>query len=266
VTATVLQLAPHPDDEVLGAGATLLRLRAAGHRVVTLACSLGRPADHGRRRAELTEACDRAGFELRIHEPLLALSAADDRAAATAALAATVARLCAELGAAIVVAPSPHDGHHGHEAVGRAAVRALAHAGAPRLWLWGLWSDLPLPTLYVPFGDATLARAQHALAAHVGELARNPFDALLGARATAARVLGAERVFGFGAPGRADAHAELLCEVAYAGGEWWAGAPRVLDPAEPLAPVPRERPLGAWLAEPSLRERLSALRRPPPVG
>jgi LmbE family N-acetylglucosaminyl deacetylase len=43
---TVLHLAPHPDDEVLGAGATLLGLREAGHRVINLACSRGRPDQH----------------------------------------------------------------------------------------------------------------------------------------------------------------------------------------------------------------------------
>jgi len=30
----VLHLAPHPDDEALGAPATLLALRDAGHRVI----------------------------------------------------------------------------------------------------------------------------------------------------------------------------------------------------------------------------------------
>ena len=70
---TVLHLSPHPDDEVLGAGATLLGLREAGHRVINLACSLGRPEQQERRRAEVTEACRRAGFELIVHDPPLAL-------------------------------------------------------------------------------------------------------------------------------------------------------------------------------------------------
>ena len=199
---TVLHLAPHPDDEVIGAPATLLRLRDAGHRVVNLACSLGRPADHDRRRAEVTEACARAGFELVVHEPPLGLSRDDDRDAATATLAATVSRLVDELAVGLVVAPSPHDGHHGHELVGRAARDALTRAGAPRLWLWGLWADTPLPTLFVGFDAALLGRATHALQAHAGEVARNDYVELLRSRATVARVLGSERVFGYGTPGR----------------------------------------------------------------
>ena len=62
--------------------ATLMALRDAGWRIVNLACGLGRPAQHQRRRAELEEACRRAGFELLPCEPPLPLSAGDDLAAA----------------------------------------------------------------------------------------------------------------------------------------------------------------------------------------
>src|SRR3954470_6792463 len=106
---TVLHLSPHPDDEVIGAPATLLRLRDAGHRIVNLACSLGRPADHDRRRAEVPEAGARAGFGLLVPEPPLGLSRDDDRDAATATLAATVGRLVDDLAVGLVVAPPPHD-------------------------------------------------------------------------------------------------------------------------------------------------------------
>lgn len=41
-----------------------MALRDAGWYVVNLACGLGRPAHAERRRAELAEACRRAGFEL----------------------------------------------------------------------------------------------------------------------------------------------------------------------------------------------------------
>ena len=37
----VLHLAPHPDDEVTGAGATLLAIQHAGHRVINLAGTTG---------------------------------------------------------------------------------------------------------------------------------------------------------------------------------------------------------------------------------
>ena len=49
----VLHISPHPDDELVGAPATLMALRDAGHEVTNLALSLGRPEDHDRRRAAI---------------------------------------------------------------------------------------------------------------------------------------------------------------------------------------------------------------------
>lgn len=48
--ATALHVSPHPDDECLGAGPTLLALRAHGWRVVNLACSFGTEAAAAARR------------------------------------------------------------------------------------------------------------------------------------------------------------------------------------------------------------------------
>ena len=149
---TLLHLSPHPDDEVAGAPATLMALRDAGWQIVNVACGLGRRAQHQRRRAEVEEACRRAGFALLTCDPPLDLSAGDDLAAAEDALVALLAQL-------LVCAPSPHDGHHAHELVGRAALRAIEayDARKPALWLWGIWADLPFPTLIAPFDQARLA-------------------------------------------------------------------------------------------------------------
>jgi len=259
---TVLHLAPHPDDEVIGAPATLLRLRDAGHRVVNFACSLGRHDQWERRRREVEEACRRAGFELEIMDPPLAISRGDDFELAQRTLVEEVRRLVATLDAQLVVAPTPHDGHYGHEVVGRAARDALAVEGAPRLWMWAIWADLSLPTLFAPFGEEDLERATHALRAHAGEIGRNDYVDLLRCRGVTARVLGSERVFGFGRPGRDVPYAELLTEAAFADGEWWAGAPREPDPADPLSPVPQERPLGWWMSAPSFNDQLRAASDP----
>src|SRR4051794_33209994 len=117
MTRTLLHLSPHPDDEVAGAPATLMALRDAGWRVVNLACGLGRPEQHERRRAELEEACKRAGFELIPCEPPLAMSADDDLEAAEDTLVGLLAGLLPQLDPGLVCAPSPHDGHHAHELV-----------------------------------------------------------------------------------------------------------------------------------------------------
>jgi LmbE family N-acetylglucosaminyl deacetylase len=260
---TALHLSPHPDDELAGAPAALMALRDAGWRIVNLACGLGRPAQHQRRRAEVEEACRRAGFDLLHCEPPLALSAGDDLPAAEETLVTLLGRLLPELAPALVCAPSPHDGHHAHELVGRAARRALAaHAApAPPLWLWGIWADLPFPTMIAPFGRERLAEVKHALAAHASEQLRLPLDRLIEARAVLSAGVGEERVRGSGLAGdRAVEYAELICEVMLEPAGWRLGSPRRFDPEAPLA-SPSPRPIGWWLEAESVQDRLRRERR-----
>jgi LmbE family N-acetylglucosaminyl deacetylase len=265
VTA-VLHLAPHPDDELLGAPATLMALRDAGHRVLNLACSLGAPDAQARRRRELGAALRLADLEGRVLEPPLAISSQDDLQDARHRLAGTVRELVLEEGFDVVVAPSHHDGHHGHEVVGRAAADAVLELpDAPRLWFWGLWADLPLPNLFVPFGEDRLAEILRALAAHEGEVSRNDYAAAYQGRARAARVLGVERIFGFGEPKpdgpyaflttETSPYAELLTELQRAADGWYLSSPRVLDARDPLPGADADVPIGWWLDEPSVRER-----------
>jgi LmbE family N-acetylglucosaminyl deacetylase len=238
--------------------ATLMALRDAGWRIVNLACGLGRPEQHDRRRAELQEACRRAGFDLLPCDPPLALSAGDDLARAEDALVDLLAGLLAELSPALVCAPSPHDGHHAHELVGRAARRALEGVGGPvpPLWLWGVWAELPFPTLVVPFDRPRLEEIQHALAAHASELARLPLARLVEARAVLAAGAGEERVHGSGVasdPGLR--FAELICEAALTPEGWRLGSARRFSPQAPFAP-PSDRPIDWWLSAESAHARL----------
>jgi hypothetical protein len=253
-----LHLSPHPDDEVAGAPATLMALRDAGWRIVNLACGLGRPAQHQRRRGEVEEACRRAGFELMTCDPPLDLSAGDDLVAAEHTLVEVLAQALAEMAPEIVCAPSPHDGHHAHELVGRAALRALEgyNLRKPTLWLWGVWADLPFPTVIAPFGQARLAEIKHALGAHESELARLPLDRLVEARAVLAAGVGEERIHGAGLAGdRSIEFAELLCEAILTPAGWQLGAPRRFDPEAALG-SPSKRPIAWWLNAESVHSRL----------
>jgi LmbE family N-acetylglucosaminyl deacetylase len=261
----VVGVAPHPDDEILGAGATLMALRDAGWHVVNLACSLGRAADRERRREELIEACRTARFELVIADRAPPIEAADDLALAQAELQRTIADAVTQTGARLLVGPSPHDGHHGHEVVGRAICDAVESHGHPcQVMFWALWGGLPLPNLFVPFDASRLAELQRALAAHAGELARNPFDRLLEARAAANAVLGPELVFGFGAEGGLDRYAELFTSVNWSPDSGWRlAAPQRLDPARASASDIGPE-IGWWLRAPSARAQLSAVRTPVP--
>jgi LmbE family N-acetylglucosaminyl deacetylase len=209
----VIHASPHPDDELIGAGATLMALRDAGWRIVNVACGLGQLRDRDRRRAELIEACRRARFELEIPHGLPGIGREDDFSTAQRALAVVLADAIDRHQASLAIGPSSKDGHHGHEVVGRALQDAVLARGVPfRLMFWGLWADLGSPNVLVGFDADRLAEIQTALSAHAGELARNPYDRLVRARAEANAVLGAERVFGFGAPRVSYQYAELLTE------------------------------------------------------
>jgi LmbE family N-acetylglucosaminyl deacetylase len=257
VPGTALHVAPHPDDEALGAPATLLLLRRAGFRVVNALVGLGRPADHARRRAEAEEAARRGGFELVLPDTPVALSRGDDRAAAEESLTAWLTGVLRNVEPSVVISPSPHDGHHGHEVVARATARALASSAASiPWWVWGLWNDLPFPTLYVPFDDSVLAEVLHLLDAYSGELARNDYNRLPAARGAVHAVLGSERVFGFGRGRAAEApYAELLTELWRVADRWQLGAPRRFDVMSPLTTRAHDGDdVTAWIDAPSVNE------------
>jgi LmbE family N-acetylglucosaminyl deacetylase len=235
MTRLAVHVSPHPDDEAMGAPATLLQLVDAGWRVVNVVATLGRdPGEHARRRAEAERAASVGGWELRVVPSLVA---------------------AADLHADVWMSPSPHDGHPAHERVARELRDLIEGSGAPaRWWMWGGWADLPMPSLYVPFGDDLLQRAMAVLDLYGGELARNDYRRLLTARATANAVLGSERVFGFGAAAASsEPYAELLTEAQFDGASWWLGAPRLWTEADALV-APTAEDVAWWLRAPSVRD------------
>lgn len=230
----MLHVAPHPDDEALGAPCTLLSLRARGARVIVLACGLGRREDHARRLGELEAATRTAGFELVVPDPPAALSSADDLEATSAELVPLVADLIGRSDADLVVGPHLHDAHPAHESVARVVREAIPMARRPPVWwAWGIWAEVRVPTLLVPSPPAVVDRALGVLACYAGEIARNDYPDMLRAAGRLAAVRGAERVQGFGSaalPGVR--HAELLCETGLVGGRWRFGVRRVAEPPD----------------------------------
>lgn len=59
----ILVLAPHPDDEIIGPGGTLLLAREAGCTITVLFLTTGRARERETRRREAQALCDAAGFE-----------------------------------------------------------------------------------------------------------------------------------------------------------------------------------------------------------
>jgi LmbE family N-acetylglucosaminyl deacetylase len=251
----IVHVAPHPDDEAVGCPGSLLHLLDGGWRVVSVIASLGFPRQWQRRRSEAEEASRRAGFVPVFLDPPLDISLGDDLEVATRRVASELPGIVRDYDATVVVSPSPHDVHHGHETVGRGVQQAVLDLPASiRWWMWGVWGDLPAPNVFFPFDEDALGRQLHILEAYQGELDRNDFRRLLSGRATANAVLGSERVFGFGAPAASTLpYAEVLTEVRRMSGRWMASEPHQLgDGLTPDAAFTAD--ISAWVDSPSAHQ------------
>ena len=199
-TRSAVFLAPHPDDETLGCGATVLRKRDHGTPVALVVVTDGRYSHRSTaisperladlRRAELAEAATRLGLD---DSSVHWLGLEDGTAAQYEdELVERVSALLRELRASECYATSAEEPHPDHAAVGRVARRAAAVVPGVTLleypvWLWDTWplrsGDRMVSTL------AALARIlpgkawkvtthgyqerkQHALDAHASQLGR----------------------------------------------------------------------------------------------
>jgi len=151
----LLVLAPHPDDETLGCGATVARVRAAGGSVTVVVATDGRRSSASTvlgpqrlaelRAAELRAACQLLGVPA---EDVLQLGYPDGTlAGCRPRLAARLAGVLAERRPDIVLVPCAQDDHPDHQALHEAAVRAVRGRPDPCLvlgypvwtWLHGPW-------------------------------------------------------------------------------------------------------------------------------
>lgn len=254
--STVLHLAPHPDDELLGVPATLMDLRDEGWRVVNVACSLGRAEQQSRRMGEVQEACRRARFELIVPDAPFAISRKDDLALAQRGLTIFIQQLLDEFRPAVVVSPSPHDRHYGHETVARAALSALEADENPTLrwWMWGIWAGLAMPNVAVKFGERRMTEVLTAFEAYSGELSRNDYRRLLCGRSQMNASLGPEVVFGFGHPAANTKYVELFMELSWRSDQWLLGDPRWFAANSPIGSRGRVD-VSDWVREKSLTMR-----------
>ena len=194
-------IAPHPDDETLGCGATVLRKVWAGAPVTVLVVTDGRGSHQGRdlspddlaalRRGEMAEAGRRLGLaDGAVRWADLPDGSVGER---EEELVEIVSRLLAELRPQEVYATCAGESHPDHAAVGRAARRAVRAAARPvqlleyPVWLWCSWPltrAAPLRSLGAAAAlvwrrrahrvrtEGLVAAKMHALAAHRSQLQR----------------------------------------------------------------------------------------------
>jgi LmbE family N-acetylglucosaminyl deacetylase len=186
--ASVVIVAAHPDDEVLGPGGIVAMLAAAGARVRVVAVTDGE-ASHGDRAGPAALARRRAGERQAALDTLgagdaevirlgLPDAALDDR---DAGIAAALDGLVTGFDACL--APWEHDAHADHEAVGR-AVRQVSHQVTGSCWFFPVWmwhwarpADARVPWRHarrVPLPPAAATRKRRAISCFASQLEPRP--------------------------------------------------------------------------------------------
>lgn len=143
---TVVVVAPHPDDEVLGCGMTMRWLEDQGCAVSVVACTDGE-ASHRQSRAVSPEQLRRCRAEERtrafgllgVDPPVTRLRLPDGGLAVAVELADALTDVLA--GAGAVIAPWLGDDHPDHVAVTRAAAVAADRRGVT-LWRTPIWGKV----------------------------------------------------------------------------------------------------------------------------
>jgi LmbE family N-acetylglucosaminyl deacetylase len=172
-------LAPHPDDETLGAGGLIATLRTLGVDVSVLAVTDGEaayPDNFGLgeiRRQEQEQALYELGVErwkiTRLRLPDSAVSQHEEQ---------LVALIQPQVGEhTLLVAPWEFDPHPDHEATGRAAERVATLVGAKLIsyvfWTWR-WKDVEalaeVPLVRLELDERAQAARSAALAKHKTQL------------------------------------------------------------------------------------------------
>ena len=132
--AKVLVVGPHPDDQELGMGGTIIRLVEQGHDVLLLDMTDGEPTPHGsrpQREAEWTQAARIMGVRRRLLDlPNRELAHSLEARHATASV-------IREHQAQIMFVPYPEDAHPDHRAATRIAEDARFDAKLTRTDLAG---------------------------------------------------------------------------------------------------------------------------------
>lgn len=193
----ILVLAPHPDDEVLGAGGTIARsVRQGGS--VTVVCFV---ADEPRT-LELKDACSVLGVtDVRtVFHP--ACGWLDHRALVE--LIHPIESIVDELTPDLVLMPSPHASHQEHRAVAEACYSALRPVGAtgrrtvPAVWNYEYSGDhwaihgFDQPAAFVVLGQDDLDAKVEAMRRHASQVRDVPSERSIDALIALARLRGSQ--------------------------------------------------------------------------
>ncbi len=134
----ILVLAPHPDDEVIGPGGTLIRAVARGAEVSVLYLTSGGEGERAEREAEARAVCDTLGFHAQF---------AGGRASAMPpeAMAAAMAEALHAVQPDALFLPFLLDDHPDHRTASHAlllATQSGRNVGSPEVWAYQVYTPL----------------------------------------------------------------------------------------------------------------------------
>lgn len=143
-SARVLVLAPHPDDEVIGAGGVMALHRAHGNPVLVVYMTDDQRAENNAQAVRVGEA--RALGQAYGLEQVF-LGGEDSRLEPTAELVAKVAAILHDFSPTHIFVPSYLDAHADHFAAGQILAKALRAAPTCAATVFGyeVWTCLPHP-------------------------------------------------------------------------------------------------------------------------
>lgn len=131
MTGTVLAFGPHPDDVEICAAGTLIKLKAAGHRVGVVDMTAGEMGTRGSRELRASE-CEAASAVLGL-DFRHALDLGDGQLTVSRENELAVVRLLRQYRPELVLAPWMIDDHPDHEAAARIVRNACFLSGMARI-------------------------------------------------------------------------------------------------------------------------------------
>ncbi|MEO6325855.1 MAG: PIG-L deacetylase family protein [Thermoanaerobaculia bacterium] len=190
--ATVLVVAPHPDDEVFGCGAAIAQLNASGAQVtvllVTDGAAAGADASERLRIARVREAESRAALLL-LGGGRVVSAGLPDRGTweRRAELLEALARWCKELSPQLVFVPSAAEVHPDHRAVADAFLEFAASSSASDALFPGAGSaqvafyevSQPIRPNFLLDATAHVAAKERAMAAFASQLGGHDYPAFM---------------------------------------------------------------------------------------
>jgi LmbE family N-acetylglucosaminyl deacetylase len=182
---TLVVLAPHPDDEILGAGGLGARTVAAGGRVVPVVLTDGAAGNFSGaeereryvriRRDESTRAAAFLGFEPPRFLDFADRSLPESRPELRELLRRTLAPLAPD----VIAAPSPAEPHPDHRAAARVAFDLLIEPDTRAMELLFYEVGAPLAPNRLVAIDDVLQRKLDAVRLFASQLRERPFDELV---------------------------------------------------------------------------------------